>query len=142
MDSKGHIVHIDFGFILTIGPSVLGRVFENAPFKMTKDYITLLEGEKSELFDYFTRLLLKGMNIVREHAEELCDLLDMMSRQSTLACFEKFELKEYREKIFRPDLALPAQVSQWVSSLLKESVSSSRTVWYDDFQKISNGIMP
>ena len=33
IDYEGHIIHIDFGFLLTISPG--GINFENAPFKLT-----------------------------------------------------------------------------------------------------------
>ena len=33
IDSQGHIIHIDFGFLLTLSPG--GINFESAPFKMT-----------------------------------------------------------------------------------------------------------
>ena len=33
IDSEGHIIHIDFGFILGIAPGSIN--FENAPFKLT-----------------------------------------------------------------------------------------------------------
>jgi len=33
IDSMGHIIHIDFGFVLTSSPG--GVAFESAPFKLT-----------------------------------------------------------------------------------------------------------
>ena len=33
LDSEGHIVHIDFGFMLAMSPG--GINFESAPFKLT-----------------------------------------------------------------------------------------------------------
>ena len=37
IDSEGHIIHIDFGFLLGSSPGNVN--FEKAPFKLTGDYI-------------------------------------------------------------------------------------------------------
>ena len=37
IDSKGHFIHIDFGFLLCTSPG--GINFESAPFKLTQDYV-------------------------------------------------------------------------------------------------------
>lgn len=34
MDKRGHLVHIDFGYILSASPG--GVIWENSPFKLTK----------------------------------------------------------------------------------------------------------
>ena len=48
LDDAGHVVHIDFGFMLSNSPG--GVNFESAPFKLTRE---LLEGSPSQLFDYY-----------------------------------------------------------------------------------------
>lgn len=40
IDNLGHIIHIDFSFIISSSPGNMG--FEKAPFKLTKDYIDLM----------------------------------------------------------------------------------------------------
>lgn len=34
--------------------------FENAPFKLTQDYIEVLEGTESRYFEYFANLMYSG----------------------------------------------------------------------------------
>jgi len=43
VDTEGHIMHIDFGFILCIAPGK-GIKFEKAPFKFKRDYVEILGG--------------------------------------------------------------------------------------------------
>ena len=49
MDKDGHIMHIDFGFLLSSAPGK-GIKFEQAPFKMTDEYVDCLGGAKSDAF--------------------------------------------------------------------------------------------
>jgi len=55
LDERGHIIHIDFGFMLSNSPG--GVNFEAAPFKLTRELLEVMdsnsEGKASELFDYF-----------------------------------------------------------------------------------------
>ena len=59
MDDEGHLIHIDFGFMLSNSPG--GVNFEAAPFKLTRELLEVLdsnaEGQASEMFDYFKVLL-------------------------------------------------------------------------------------
>lgn len=40
IDNLGHIIHIDFGFMLSLSPGNVG--FESAPFKLTAEYMELM----------------------------------------------------------------------------------------------------
>lgn len=42
LDSKGHIIHVDFGFLLSNSPGNFNG--EAASFKMTSEYVDLLGG--------------------------------------------------------------------------------------------------
>jgi phosphatidylinositol 4-kinase len=54
IDNEGHIIHIDFGFMLSNSPGSVG--FEAAPFKLTYEYVDVLGGVGSPDFDDFKRL--------------------------------------------------------------------------------------
>ncbi len=46
LDREGHLVHIDFGFMLTNSPGNFG--FEAAPFKLPLEYVEVLGGIDSD----------------------------------------------------------------------------------------------
>lgn len=54
IDNEGHIIHIDFGFMLSNSPGSVG--FEAAPFKLTQDYVDVLGGPTSESFEEYKSL--------------------------------------------------------------------------------------
>jgi phosphatidylinositol 4-kinase len=43
MDREGHLIHIDFGFMLTKFPGNVFQ-FEQAPFKLTADFLDVMAG--------------------------------------------------------------------------------------------------
>ena len=49
IDNKGHLIHIDFGFLLSNAPGK-GLKFETAPFKLSKDMVDCLGGVKGKPF--------------------------------------------------------------------------------------------
>lgn len=59
IDSEGHVVHIDFGFILGIAPG--GRFsLETAPFKLTAEMVDAMGGTQSEYFKAYVIFLIQG----------------------------------------------------------------------------------
>ena len=78
IDMNGNIIHIDFGFILGISPGNLN--FENAPFKITKEYIDILDGQDSNIFQYFKSLLVRGFIILKHHFDIFVKIIDIMAK--------------------------------------------------------------
>ncbi|XP_027904750.1 phosphatidylinositol 4-kinase beta 1-like isoform X2 [Vigna unguiculata] len=80
MDEEGHIIHIDFGFMLSNSPG--GVNFESAPFKLTRELLEVMdsdaEGIPSEFFDYFKVLCIQGFLTCRKHAERVILLVEML----------------------------------------------------------------
>lgn len=85
IDNMGHIIHIDFGFMLSNSPGSMG--FEAAPFKLTQDYVDVLGGVASPAFEEFKTLCKKAFQALRKDAERLIMLVDLMSKQSSMPCF-------------------------------------------------------
>ena len=99
IDSSGHIIHIDFGFLLGTNPG--GINFENAPFKLTKEYVEIMGGVDSEMFLYFKLLLFKGFIELKAHVNDLAYLLLIMKKKSDLPCFQKFNIKDFKYRFKR-----------------------------------------
>lgn len=83
LDVEGHIIHIDYGFILGIAPG--WWKFETAPFKLTGEYIELMGGFDSECYCYYEALLIKGFLQLRKHHSRFIQLIEMMIEGAALS---------------------------------------------------------
>jgi len=86
IDSKGHVCHVDFGFMLSNSPGNIG--FEAAPFKLTREYVDVMGGPRSKGFQKFKSLMVKGFLALREHSEKIISFVEMtMISGVDLGCF-------------------------------------------------------
>ncbi|CAD8156732.1 unnamed protein product [Paramecium pentaurelia] len=144
LDDQGHLIHIDFGFFLSIAPGK-GMEFEGkVPFKLLSDYIKVLGGVKGYLFqDHFRKLFYKGFKACQKHQKEILLLVEMMytGHGTTLPCFAKGELalKELEDR-FNPRVASDAELFVYVQGLINKSLDNWRARWYDKFQYFAQGI--
>lgn len=92
IDEKGHIVHIDFGFIFDISPANNMR-FEKPDFKLTKEMIQIMGGSfSSEPFQYYMNLTIKAFLAIRKFKNHIINMIVPMM-ESSLTCFRKDSLK-------------------------------------------------
>jgi phosphatidylinositol kinase/protein kinase (PI-3 family) len=60
LDTQGHLIHIDFGFLLGIAPGGNWSLESQSPFKLTKEMVEVLGGVRSPVFIHFIELFTKG----------------------------------------------------------------------------------
>mmetsp|Transcript_3424 Transcript_3424/g.7131 ORF Transcript_3424/g.7131 Transcript_3424/m.7131 type:complete len:250 (+) Transcript_3424:1372-2121(+) len=143
LDRQGHIVHIDFGFVLSNSPG--GNFnFENAPFKLSDEFVDILGGPRSSTFNGFRKLCVKGYKILRNHAEKIVLLVDMLREGvgSTLPCFTGGQntVYELRQRLLPHEKMSDADCSEYINGLINDSLSNWRTRWYDRYQFWCQGI--
>ncbi|ESL07315.1 phosphatidylinositol 4-kinase [Trypanosoma rangeli SC58] len=141
LTTEGHLVHIDFGFMLVTSPG--GINFESAPFKLSQELMEVMGGVESDMFNYFKVLLYQGMVAVRERAEDILGLVSLMTPYNTMPCFGSDPMgavQQLRSR-FRFDLETETDFALYVKELIAESIDNWRTRRYDQFQTLQNGIL-
>jgi phosphatidylinositol kinase/protein kinase (PI-3 family) len=61
-----------------------GMSFERAPFKVTQEYIDVMDGVDSEMFEYFKSLMIKGFIEIRKHLEDILILVEILMQGKLL----------------------------------------------------------
>ncbi|KAE8220634.1 hypothetical protein CF319_g5873 [Tilletia indica] len=139
LDHQGHIIHIDFGFMLGISPGGVG--FEAAPFKFPQEYIDILGGMGSEAYERFKALMRSGFRDARKDAERIIMIVELMQKDSKLPCFA---LNEHCASQLRDRFQLgmsQTQCDEFVDRLVLMSAGSVYTRLYDRYQSFTQGIL-
>ena len=62
--------------------------FEKSPFKLTDEFVDVLNGMESKYFWHFWQCLIDGYHAIHHKADEFITLVEMMTlAQGDLACF-------------------------------------------------------
>lgn len=140
LDGEGHIIHIDFGFILSCSPGRnLG--FESSPFKLTLEFAEVMGGVDSDMYNYFKILMLQGFLAARKNMDKCLQLVEIMQTGSQLPCFNRgaSTVRAMRER-FHMNLT-EEQLGSFIDELVETSMHSLTTKLYDGFQYLTNGIL-
>ncbi|KAG5473529.1 hypothetical protein LSCM4_03598 [Leishmania orientalis] len=154
IDADGHLVHIDFGFLFDTSPG--GDMnFESSPFKLTTEMVQLIgmdvRGESKlqskalaralvdeENYIYFKTLVNRCYLAVRQYAREICILVELML-QSGLPCFKpKKTIADLAQRLAVDKNEIDA--ADYMRRLIHKSRQNYRTVLYDYYQKVAEGI--
>jgi phosphatidylinositol kinase/protein kinase (PI-3 family) len=141
LDTDGHVIHIDFGFLLTNSPGS-NLNFERAPFKLTDEFVELMGGPRSSMFRYFRSLCIRAYLALRRDMEKIVLLVEMMLvGNADLPCFaggKKAVVEGLRARL-KPG-ARTSTCQLFVNQLIDQSINNWRTRWYDKYQRACLGI--
>ncbi|THH11990.1 hypothetical protein EW145_g299 [Phellinidium pouzarii] len=159
IDGEGHIVHIDFGFlfdidkwsifvecrtrILTLLASTiyvleLGIKFEPNSFKLNHEMVILMGGRYSRGYALFQQLTIKAFLAIRPHAEQIISAVELMLGTGLPSFKGEPTIKRLRDRFV---LGLnERQAAEWMMGVVKNAHENMRSVAYDEFQRLQNGI--
>jgi hypothetical protein len=142
VDIYGHIIHIDFGFVLGIGPGNI--TFESAPFKLTSEMLEVLGGNQGPLFHRFRSLCIRAFLALRRDHRYLVSTLDMIAHvASDIPCFPNNDadrvVEEFRKR-FVLDLS-DQEAAMFMHELIDESIDSWTTTCFDRYERCCVGIL-
>jgi len=86
IDNAGHLIHIDFGFMLSNSPGSVG--FEAAPFKLTQDYVDVLGGVGSPAWGEYVQLCKQAFQGLRKSPDSIIPVIELMGKESKMDCFQ------------------------------------------------------
>ncbi|KAI9914250.1 hypothetical protein PsorP6_004965 [Peronosclerospora sorghi] len=140
LDAEGHMIHIDFGFILANNPG--NMAFEQAPFKLTADFVELMGGPRSAHFRRFRSLCVRSFLVARKYRHRFVVLVEMMLQGNEhLPCFAG-DPKGTVERLaarFQPEMDINS-CEDFVHELIDASLDNWRTRWYDKYQRWIVGV--
>ncbi len=142
IDAEGHLVHIDWGFVLGLSPG--GNFgFENAPFKLTTEMVSIMGGIHSFAYQNFRILCVRAFLEARRQREKLILLVEMLAVNRDLPCFSRCDPRTVVEGLrdrFLPDKT-PSECADIIYEMIATSKASWRTSIYDWFQKYASGVL-
>lgn len=141
IDNEGHVVHIDFGFMLSNSPGSVG--FEASPFKLTYEYIDVLGGLNGSPYKKYVQLMKDGFKALRKYSDQIVSMCEIMQKDNMQPCFEAGDQTSVQLKDrFRLDLKTDTEVDKFVENdLIGKSMGNVYTRLYDQFQLVTQGIL-
>ncbi|KAL7522606.1 hypothetical protein ACHAWX_007302 [Stephanocyclus meneghinianus] len=142
LDTAGHVIHIDFGFVFGIAPGGSFSLEQSTPFKLTDEMLEVMGGLGSPLFSEFVTLFCCGFLALQAHADTFLTVVEITCKGSNFHCFDGKEPDEIVSKLrerFCPELN-KSQTVAYALDLIKFATTSYGTKQYDYFQYLSQGI--
>jgi hypothetical protein len=136
LDKDGHIIHIDFGFMIESSPG--GNLGFEPDMKITTEMGLIMGRDlNSPPFQWFTELCIKGYLAIRPYREQICTLVSLLI-DTGLPCFRGKPIESLRAR-FQPSLN-DREAAAYIQTIVSKCYNNWRTNTYDGIQYMQNSI--
>ena len=136
LDTDGHIIHIDFGFMIESSPG--GNIGFEPDMKITAEMGLIMGRDiNSPSFQWFTELIIKGFLAIRPYREHICTLVTLLI-ETGLPCFRGKPIESLKAR-FLPNVS-EREAATYIQSIVNKCYNNWRTNTYDNIQSFQNNI--
>ncbi|KAJ1309817.1 hypothetical protein OPQ81_006582 [Rhizoctonia solani] len=115
-----------------------GVKFEPNSFKLNHEMIALMGGKGSQGFNLFVQLTVKAFLAIRPHVTQLVDAVSLMLGADFPSFKGEPTIKRLQDR-FVPQMT-ERQAADWMMGVVKNAQENVRSTFYDEFQRLQNGI--